>query len=425
MNRKDIAAAVLFSLATSIALAGDRINGPMSFEPIPRSAEIGALPLDAPLAIPRGFHQRVVSDESDLDIYPGKPDWNDMNTVNETGKDAGRYLYRTHEVRPYRFGGINNFIAAGGGAVSVVDLKTGKARVLAQRGDWEALDGMVWTPWHTLLFAEEVNSDKGLTIPDPDAPGASDGLLYEIRFADSDPATAAEITVRPLLGSLAHEGIEVDRQGRVYVIDEHSNGSIYRFVPASPGDLGTGQLYALKVEDGDAGNGTGGASWVALDMQQVPASGRIAASRAGASRYNRPEDLEIIGDRLYVAITGEDRVLSVSLDGNPVVREFIAAGRNAPVEASERTGFRKPDNLAADAAGNLWIAEDNVPSDIWVAAPDASGDGYADHVGLFGSLSTPGAEATGIYFGTDSRTLFVNIQHSADANDKTLAITRE
>ena len=160
MNRKDIAAAVLFSLATSIALAGDRINGPMSFEPIPRSAEIGALPLDAPLAIPRGFHQRVVSDESDLDIYPGKPDWNDMNTVNETGKDAGRYLYRTHEVRPYRFGGINNFIAAGGGAVSVVDLKTGKARVLAQRGDWEALDGMVWTPWHTLLFAEEVNSDK-------------------------------------------------------------------------------------------------------------------------------------------------------------------------------------------------------------------------------------------------------------------------
>jgi hypothetical protein len=367
----------------------------------------------------------VVADESDLDIYPGMPDWSDMNTVNESGPRAGRYLYRTHEVRPYSFGGKQQFIAAGGGAVSVVDLETGKAGILVQRGDWEALDGLVWTPWHTLLFAEETSSGKGPTIPDPDVPAATEGLLYEIRFTGSDPATAADVTVRPLLGSLAHEGIEVDRRGYVYVVDEHTNGSIYRFVPKTPDNLDSGQLFALKLDDSSSGTGTGTASWVPLDMRQVPVNARIAADMAGASRYNRPEDLEIIENRLYVAVTGENRILSISLDDRPVVREFVAAGRNVPVEARGLTGFRNPDNLARDAAGNLWIAEDNSPSDIWVAAPDTNGDGHADSVSLFGSLSTPGAEASGIYFGKDPGTLYVNVQHSDDANDKTLAVGRD
>lgn len=423
MTGKTLAKIVLLLLQTSTAPAGSRPGGPMAFEPLAGSVAIGSLPPDAPLAIPTGFRQRVVSDESNLDIYPGMPDWSDMNTVNESGPRAGRYLYRTHEVRPYSFGGKQKFIAAGGGAVSVVDLETGKAGILVQRGDWEALDGIVWTPWHTLLIAEEVSSVKGPTIPDPDVPAATEGLLYEIRLSDNDPATAADVTVRPLLGSLAHEGIEVDRRGYVYVVDEHTNGSIYRFVPGTPGDLGNGRLFALKLDDSSTGTGT--ASWVALDMRQVAVNGRIAAGMAGASRYNRPEDLEIIENRLYVAVTGENRILSISLDDRPVVREFVAAGRNVPVEAHGRTGFRKPDNLARDVAGNLWIAEDNAPSDIWVAAPDTNGDGHADSVSLFGSLSTPGAEASGIYFGKDPGTLYVNVQHSGDANDKTLAIGRE
>ena len=65
-----------------------------------------------------------------------------MNTVNETGPQAGRYLYRTHET------GAN-------GSLSVVDLKTGEAKVLVQRADFNRLDGLRWTPWGTLLFAEE------------------------------------------------------------------------------------------------------------------------------------------------------------------------------------------------------------------------------------------------------------------------------
>ncbi len=67
--------------------------------------------------------------------------------------------------------------------------------------------------------------------------------------------------------------------------------------------------------------------------------------------------------------------------------------------------------------GRLWIVEDNVPSDIWVTEDDHDSDGAADGVFLFASLVDPGAEGTGIYFGKDPHSLFVNIQHA----DKPLA----
>jgi hypothetical protein len=46
-------------------------------------------------------------------------------------------------------------------------------------------------------------------------------------------------------------------------------------------------------------------------------------------------------------------------------------------------------------------------------------------VWLFASLSDPSAEGTGIYFGKDPKTLFINIQHSAeDDGDATWAIRK-
>jgi len=65
-----------------------------------------------------------------------------------------------------------------------------------------------------------------------------------------------------------------------------------------------------------------------------------------------------------------------------------------------------------------------VPSDIWVAGRDRDRDGTADEVELFASLKDPDAEGTGIYFGKDPHTLYVNIQHPAKPlADGTWAIT--
>jgi uncharacterized protein len=88
-------------------------------------------------------------------------------------------------------------------------------------------------------------------------------------------------------------------------------------------------------------------------------------------------------------------------------------------------GLDNPDNLAEAPNGDLVIVEDNVPSDIWFAGKDLDGDGAADAVHLFASLSDPGAEGTGIYFGKGPKTLYVNVQHSAAPDgDGTWAITK-
>lgn len=415
----------------------------MAFQPIAGStcgresdADIDTLPF----LIPVGYQQRVVSSERDLDLYVGS-DMLDMNTVNETGKQAGRYLYRTHEVRPGAFGNDKNSRrrdGGSGGAVSVVDLQTGATRELVGRPDWEALDGIVWTSWHTLLVTEEAHTT---VRPDPAVPLATSGLVYEIRLAPGNPMAAASVAVRPLLGALAHEGIEVDATGNVYVIDETPSGSLYRFVPHRYGDLSRGQLYALKV-NGQAK--TGRADWIALDRAQAQVSAREAAAVVGATPYCRPEDIERIDQTLYVALTCEDvddaantrgpgAILAIDLDAPPVVRYVVAPGRNVPFETQPGlfstcvTGFRNPDNLARGPGGTLWIAEDNAWSDIWVYDPrskDANGDGYRDGVTLFASLKDQAGEASGIYFGPDPGTLFVNIQHSGTGNDKTVAISR-
>lgn len=431
MNKILLAAAISAAFSMNVLADSPVVNGPMAFVPITASAYVQATSDPAvlnsqPWVIPQGFSQHIVSDESDLNIYAGS-DLTDMNTVNETRKQAGRYMYRTHEVRP-----STDLNAFSGGAVSVVDLKTGLAKIIAQRRDWEALDGIVWTPWHTVLFAEETITSA---LGDPQVPQATSGLLYEMALNKNDPTTAASITVRPQLGSLSHEGIEIDAEGNVYVIDEERTGAIYKFVPTSYGDLSAGQMYALRVMNGAK---TGAAEWIALDMNQVQISARVAAKAVNATPFCRPEDLERIGETLYAALTCEDvanpantsgagAVLAVKLGDAPVVSYFVAHGVNVVKEdkLNRITGFKSPDNLASGPDGKLWIVEDNDYSDIWVAEPDLNNDGYSDGVHLFASLKDVPAEGTGIYFGKEPHTLYVNIQHSGTGNDKTMAITKD
>ena len=99
-----VLAAAIAAACSMNALAEDTlVNGPMGFNPIDASAYAQvttdtSILNSEPWVIPEGFSQSIVSDESGLNIYTAH-DWYDMNTVNETGKQAGRYMYRTHEVR--------------------------------------------------------------------------------------------------------------------------------------------------------------------------------------------------------------------------------------------------------------------------------------------------------------------------------------
>ena len=398
------------ALTPDAAISG---SGEFQFEPVAASAACtaGGDPV-APLILPAGYGQAIVASEPDF------PDVPDMNTVNETGSAAGRFLYRSHET------GSN-------GAVTVTDLETGVTSIVAQRSDWERLDGIVWTPWKTLLTAEEVSTQS---LPDPDVPQALAGLVYEI-----DPQSGTAVA-RPAIGARAHEGLQFDSQGNLYGISETAPGYIYRFVPLKSGDLSSGQLYALKVAD--AASRTGEAEWVPLPSAASQVNSVSAAAAAGATGWTRPEDVEISGRTLYVAITGENLVLAIDLreaaggsqHATASVSNYVKAGVNAP-SAPANNAFTLPDNLALDPSGNLYITEDpggsspskTIGDDIWVATPDKGSAGLASAVVRFATLTDCDAEPTGIYFGKqEPTTLFVNIQHrGGDGLDKSLAITKQ
>jgi len=411
--------------STGVIAEEDHSEDNFRFKPITESASTTNWNASAPWKLPEGYTQTLVSGEANLNIYDGgRNDWPDMNTVNETGPNRGRYMYRTHEVRNQ----------AEGGAISVINLKTGETKILVQDNNWNALDGIRWTPWGTILFSEEV----------------AGGRLFEIILDPNDPTIALEVIDRPALGRLAHEGIDVDSKGNVYVIDEHRGrsagcngitpcgGGIYKFVPGTYGDLSSGSLYVLGITANTRRDNTGQGEWLGpIDASHARESG----SDFGGVSYQRPEDIEIISDKLYVAVTEgsrdeygkeyfEGRVITVNLK-NTMVSNFVKPGMNVAVEigkpgdADFQTGFDSVDNLATSPDGDLVIIEDNKPSDIWFASTETNKLGASKKVKLFGSLTDPGAEGTGIYFSpTDPETLYVNVQHSAaEDGDGTWAIT--
>jgi len=357
-----------------------------------------------------------------------------MNTQNEFGRDAGRYIYRTMENRDAR-----------AGQLSVYDLKTGTSKVLAERVDWEAFDGIVWTPWGTILANEEVTRSRK---PDPQVPQAKAGLVYEFFIDPNDPSrldpsrepmtapgdgttdtTQDGIRVRPAIGSKAHEGMRFDKQGNLYGIAESrgrtttgASGGIFRFVPDRAGDLSSGRLQAFASPNRQDGAGR----WIDLDRTQVQIDADAEAEAKGANEYQRPEDIETGqstgkdrnngGNTLYVSLTeGDDEgVLAIDLTKPDAPFAYDYVGQQAG-NASTATGFSSPDNLALDSKGNLVVMEDpgGTPpkktqgDDYFVAAPPEGGTHQpARTVQRFASLKDCIAEPSGPYFALEGTEKF-------------------
>jgi hypothetical protein len=445
VRQKAQLSAVLGAFAVSAAVmqlgaqGGSPGRGPFQFQPLASSAACviggaGAPGAEQPFILPTGFVQTVIAREGD----GGTTDNWDMNTLNETGPHAGRFLYRSHETLT-------------SGQLSVTDLQTGITRVLVERADWNRMDGIVWTPWGTLLTGEEMRPERQPSTPDPLVPQAQAGLMYEV-----DPVSGATVPL-PALGAKAHEGMRFDPQGNVYGISETApttvvtpppvpgqpppvpraapGGYIFKFVPDERGDLSSGQLYALKivVPDGDR---TGEAIWVPLDRALVQVDADVAATRAGATGYARPEDVETAtstgssrggSNVLYVAVTDEHRVLRIDLlaprggadHDTAFVSDYVVRGLNAPMD------FTNPDNLALDKNGNLFITEDTVTPpgmDIWVAIPASGQNETASQTVRFASLTDCAAEPSGIYFDRSGSTLFVNVLHRGGPDPRDLGV---
>lgn len=416
--------------ALSLAQQEGVTSGAFQFSPLAVSAACvpggaGTFPAEQPFLLPDGFVQTVVAREGD----GGTIDNWDMHTLNETGPHAGRFLFHSHET-------LTN------GMVSVTDLSTGQTRVLAQRLYWNRLDGLVWTPWGTLLTGEEMRPERQPSVQDPRVPQAQAGLMYEL-----DPVTGEDVPL-PALGARAHEGMRIDPQGNVYGISETApstiingvrrpGGYIFKFVPDRRGDLSTGQLYALRITH-PVGDRTGEAVWIPLDREAVQIDADAAATAAGATGYARPEDVELATSTgnnrggagiLYVAVTDEHRVLRIDLrepqgtsaHATAFVSDYVRQGLNAPAD------FTNPDNLALDHSGNLYIAEDTATPpgmDVWVAVAGRDAELGAARTVRFASLTDCSAEVSGLYFDQSGTGLYVHALHRA-GQDLSVMITRD
>ena len=403
-----------------------------SFTPLPASVPAGSLPETAPFLLSNpAWTQRSIADRTTQTTAGqfNSGTW-DMIDTNRTGVDVGRYLFAPFETSQP--------------GIQRTDRWTGTTVTL-----WNAvvpnqvlsLDGSRWTPFGTWITAEE---NWGVQPQ-------RHGRLFEL----TNPVTAGPgggvLVHRNAVARVSHEGLAFDADANLYYIDETSGGSIYRYSSATPGNGATffdgGTNAVLRVGTGFTANATGAATWVPFtDAAGLALPGAVtvtdpngitsvdgrASTNVAAYKgtdYQRPEDLEIqdLGggrQRLYVTATTTNEVYSIDLTINEVKRfvdrTTIDEATGLPVGGA----LTSPDNLAIDAAGNIYIVEDQPGglADIWIARDDDR-DGVAESVARWASMATVGAEPSGLYFDiTNPGIAFIHVQHPSSGVDRLIEI---
>ena len=394
--------------------------------PVGDPAEAAPITLSNPF-----FSQRTLADRTTQNLLvPGSNSGNwDMITSNETGPNAGRYLFMPFET--------------GTAGVQRVDLNdpnydTRTITIVAPGTDgFVSGDASRWAPWGGYLTAEESWSATAARLK---------GRLFEVTNPTTAVADGGDFVWRSIVPRVSHEGLAFDKNRALYFVDELNGGSIYKYVSVNPnattGDdyFEEGQTFVLKVGSGgqhEGNNGpaiTGQGSWIAITtptgaaiagvsvvLSDLTIDGRATADHPDVlgTGYNRPEDVEVqtLADGtqlLYFATTdsddnaitadGRSRVYTLNLTTNQV-RLFADSHTTDLATGSEvGGGFRNMDNIARDAEGNMYFIEDRNggdDDDIWFAR-DLNKDGdlldAGEGLGRWASNSTQGSEFTGLYF---------------------------
>ena len=220
------------------------------------------------------------------------------------------------------------------------------------------------TPWNTWLSCEEtflVDQERhGYTFEVP-ADGVSDAV--------------------PLigLGRFSHEANAVDpTTGYVYETEDRGDSCLYRFVPATYGDLaGGGTLQAMVLAGDGAGpngvvntgpfaSGLWTVSWVDLDdpdpdVERAPTPPldpgvglRYEAQSKGAAIIRRGEGTWWGNGLLYVVSTNGGPVS----EGQVFALDPVAGKFEIVFASSDESVLDNPDNIAVSPRGGLVLCED-------------------------------------------------------------------
>jgi secreted PhoX family phosphatase len=359
------------------------------------------------------------------------------------------------------------------------------------------------TPWGTVLIAEENFNFYFAGNPSATAEagnharygiGESDPRFQWARFHDRfnvekepnepnrfgwivelDPFNSKAIPVkRTALGRLKHEAatISLAPDGRVvaYTGDDERFQYIYRYVSTGRYDPRNREANMTLLDDGILSvarfEADGRLIWMPLIFGAGPLTAqngfasqadilietRRAAELLGATRMDRPEDIETnpVNGRVYVVLTKNDKREEAQKDAaNPRAKNafghvleltppgaegqtpdhaadefgwdiFLLAGDPSDVGAgaryhpqtSQNGWLTTPDNIAFDSRGRMWIATDGgndhgLADGVWATDVQGPGRALTRHF-LHGPR---GAEMCGPCFTPNDASLFVAVQH--------------
>ena len=223
-----------------------------------------------------------------------------MIAANETGVDAGRYLFMPFETN-----------SAGVQRISLSDsnYNTRTTTIVAPGTQgFVSGDASSWTHWGGYLTAEESWGT-----------GSTKGRMFEVTNPTTAAANTGTFVQRTVIPRVSHEGLVFDKNNNLYFVDELNGGSIYKYSSANPLALigndffSAGQTFALKVQAGGQFEGnnspaatvTGISTWEAITdinggalagistvLPDGTIDGRVTAdhaTRSSSTGYNRPE----------------------------------------------------------------------------------------------------------------------------------------
>ncbi|WP_030249389.1 alkaline phosphatase PhoX [Streptomyces violens] len=352
--------------ASAAAFAGTLMPGAAYAAPAqPGSGPYGALgAADANgIQLPAGFTSRIIA-RSGRQVGSTGYTWHNAPDGGACFADSTGWIYVSNsEINPG--GGVSAVKFGATGAI------TGAYRILSNTRQ-NCAGGR--TPWNTWLSCEEVSL----------------GAVYE-----TDPFGAKAAVRRDALGKFKHEAAAADPVRKViYLTEDESDGCLYRFVPATWGDLSAGQLQVLV-----AGSATSGSfSWANVpDPDGSPATTRTQVS--GAKHFNGGEGCHYANDTVWFTTKGDNRLWQLNLADNTYELAYddsLVSGGNAPL-----TGV---DNVTGASSGDLYVAEDGGNMEICVITPD---DVVAPFLRVNGHS---GSEITGPAFSPDGKRLYFSSQ---------------
>lgn len=312
-------------------------------------------------------------------------------------------------------------------------------------------------------------------------PNEANRFGWVVEIDPHDPASTP--VKRTAMGRFKHEGaaniINKDGCFVVYQGDDERFDYVYKFVTSGAVDrqdraankdlLDTGTLYVARYHDDGTGqwlpliHGQGGltAENGFADQGDVVIHARLAADLLGATKMDRPEDVEANPktNKVYVMLTNNSRRKADQTDAaNPradnkfghIVEMMPEGGDHASTKftweilikcgdpsiaevgatfhpSTTKDGwFGMPDNCAIDADGRLWVATDgNSPAKtgradgVWAVETEGAARGTSK---LFFRCPI-GAELCGPEFTPDMQTFFVAIQHPGEGDEDSATAT--